>query len=347
MIANARINLNREKRYAFHMIKMIGINENGIVYGGMVRDEIIATHYKLKFDEYYADGPDIKYEKFWDTSYHPESSKRTLIPNDMDIYFKDNLSADEFMTKLTRCVDEYNGRMHICDCVLYSTDRSYIHKKININLRVGRSICQSGYKIKINIDLIINNNNLSAIEPPFNNADFTSNLFVMSKTAHNQYQIRLSKNTGTKLDTISFIEKSKFQAKILTDLIEEKTEFIRRINDIDGEYMNGMRILKMLNHPYIKITNLLFKEIEEGKNDEICDICQLALNEDDTPKQFIKILTNKYAPNIMHKLCFKNYLQNEVHKKYRNSTTNAIECKCTRRNLFNFKDSYKYSSLYL
>ena len=44
------INLNKETRYAYNMIKMLGINNDGIIYGGMVRDEIIATHHKLLFD---------------------------------------------------------------------------------------------------------------------------------------------------------------------------------------------------------------------------------------------------------------------------------------------------------
>jgi hypothetical protein len=350
MIAITSFNLNKEKRFAFYAIKMIGINENGIIYGGMVRDEIIATHFKSKFDEYYADGPDVKYSRFWDTSYHPESSKRALIPNDMDIYFHNNSSAEEFIKKITKYFNDYNGKIYITDCVLYAIERHYIHKKINIYLKVGRSICNTGYRMKLDIDLIINNDERNKIEPPFNNGDFTCNLFVMSKIAHNQYEIRLSRNTGTKLDTISIVDRSKFQSKILSDLIKEKTEFIRNIQSPATEYMNGIRIFKMLNHPYIKITNVLFKEIENNTNIEdcICDICQISIKDEEKPsKELVKIITNKHAPNIMHKSCFKDYLQTEVRKKYVNTITNEIECKCTRRNVFNFKNSYKYSSLYL
>jgi len=350
MIAITSFNLNREKRFAFYAIKMIGINENGIIYGGMVRDEIIATHFKSKFDEYYADGPDVKYAKFWDTSYHPESSKRTLIPNDMDIYFSNNTSAEEFITKLTRYVNDYNGHIYITDCVLYCLEHHYKHKKITIYLRVGKSICCVGYRLKLEIDLIINTDERNIMEPPFNNGDFSCNLFVMSKIALNKYEIRLSRNTGTKLDTISYVDKSKFQSKILSDLIEEKTEFIRNIQSPATEYWNGMRIIKMLKHPHIKITNLLFVDIKRTNDIEdcICDICQVSIKYEEKPSnELIKILTNKHAPNIMHKACFKNYLQTEVRKKYLNTDTNEIECKCTRRNLFNFRESHKYSSLYM
>ena len=50
------------------------------------------------------------------------------------------------------------------------------------------------------IDVIINNSENRHIEPPFNCADFTCNMFVMSSTTEGNYEIRLSRNTGTKLD---------------------------------------------------------------------------------------------------------------------------------------------------
>ncbi len=349
MIRNM-INLNKETRYAYNMIKMLGINNDGIIYGGMVRDEIIATHHKLLFDNYNADEHEPKYFKFWDTTYHPESINRLLIPNDMDIYFKNNNQAQLFMSKLADLSRVYNGSISTHSGFLYSFGQNFIHKKIIILFRVGRSLCNNGHSIKLNIDIIINNNSDNVIEPPFNNGDFTCNLFIMVKSSHNRYDIRLSKNTGTILDTMPFIKKIQIQSKILTDLMNGNTEFIRNIQSPDTEYVNGLRILKMINHSYnIKISNLLFIEIDYIKIDNICDICQVSFNESshiNNNDSLIQIMTNKHATNIMHKKCFKKYLESEIFKKYKNPNTNEIECKCTRRNLFNFKNSYKYSSLY-
>ena len=266
----------------------------------------------------------------------------------MDIYFNNNESSQSFLWSLNLHNTRYNGTMYISDCILYSFDQNFIHKKINIYYRIGKTFCNNGYRIKIDIDMLINNNINLNIEPPFNNADFSCNIFIMSKIAMNKYEIRLSRNTGTKLDKMSIVDKTKITTDILTNLINGKTEFIRNIQSDDSEYMNGMRILKMLNNPFIKITNLLFKEIDYEKIDNICDICQCSFMEDDKKNQpLIKIMTNKHAPNLMHKSCFVQYLSNEIYKKNTNPTTNEIECRCTRRNLFNFKKSYKYSSLYL
>jgi len=338
------INLNMEKRYLFNIIKMLVIECDGIIYGGLVRDEIIATHHKSIFDE--VDDPD-KYSKFWDKSYHPESKFRILIPNDIDIYFKNNEISQAFINKVTSFADENRGRLTMRNGYLYSMDQRFIHNKMIMSFKVGKSFCTSGFKIQINIDVIINNTTTITIEPPFNNADLSCNIFVMSKTAENKYEIRLSKNTGTKLDIMPFVKKSQIQAKILNDLIEGKTEFIRSIDVHDSEYVNGLRIVKILSHPYnFKITNLLFREIENKKSENICDICQLSFDDSENQEPLIEILTNKYATYCMHKSCFMKYLGNEITKKYVNPSTNNIECKCSRRNVFNFKHSFKYSLLF-
>ena len=167
----------------------------------------------------------------------------------------------------------------------------------------------------------------------------------MSKTTDNNYEIRLSKNTGTKLDKMSFVRKVHLESKLLNDLISGSTEFIRTASTPDAEYMNGLRILKMIEKD-IKISNLLFREVSTPSIECVCDICQMTIRPDDKNEPFIELLTNKHAVNIMHKKCFLNYLRNEIYKKNRNAETAKIECRCTRRNLFNFNNSYKYSSVF-
>jgi hypothetical protein len=338
------INLNKEKRILFNIIKMMVINCDGIIYGGLVRDEIIATHHKSLFDEL---NDEDKYSKFWDKSYHPESKFRTLIPNDIDIYFKNNEIAQTFITRISSFSEQNKGTLFMRNGFLYSMDQRYIHKKMSLIFRLGKTFCNSGFKVEINMDVVVNNTATITIEPPFNNADFSCNIFVMSKTENNRYEIRLSKNTGTKLDEMQFVKKAQLQAKILNDLIEGNTEFIRSIDTPDTEYVNGLRIIKILTHPYnFKISNLLFKEIENEKSENVCDICQTSFDDSEKQEPLIEILTNKYATYSMHKSCFMQYLANEISKKYVNTSTNNIECKCSRRNVFNFKKSHRYSSLF-
>ena len=101
-ISTVTINLNREKRVLYNAIKHCGIAQNGIIYGGMVRDEIIATHFRDVYDSYVNDKKiSNAYEnRYWDSTFHEESNKRLIIPNDMDIYFDDNEKAEKLKQSL-------------------------------------------------------------------------------------------------------------------------------------------------------------------------------------------------------------------------------------------------------
>lgn len=355
---NISVNMYKEKRYLFNFIKNIGISNDGIIYGGMVRDEIIATHYKDLFDEYVKDigGDERPYKKFWDTSYHIESKKRTLIPNDIDIYFQNPEKSIAFISAVNNYVNTFNGIIRITNAnrmndLFYVLGHDFQHKKIRLIFFIGRTFTHNGFKIELNIDVIINNKPEIIIEPPFNNTDFTCNLLIMVKSSGNnsKYDIRFSHNTGTPLDTMVYFQKRKMEVRLVENMINGYIEFIRNVPSANCEYINGLRILKMLKtHPEFKITNLLFEEIDAEDVDfkvQDCDICLNSINIS-TKEKCIKIMTNKHSINIMHKKCFIQYLETEVFKKYVNTTTNAIECRCTRRNLFNFKNSYKYSWLY-
>lgn len=353
------INMNKERRVAYNQIKLMGLDEHGIIYGGMVRDEIVATYYKSVFDEYIKSASLTieEYKNYWELDYHPESIKRLIIPNDMDIYFKNNTDASSFITKIRNYADKFNAIVNIHNVgrtngLFYSIGQNFEHKIIKLIFRIGRTFVFVGHKIEIKIDVIINNSDVH-IEPPFNCADFTCNLFVMSSTTEGNYEIRLSRNTGTSLDSNNHVCKRRIETDIINNMIAGNTEFIRTIVSNDAEYINGMRILKMLNNTQhsMNITNVLFRCIskitEKMETEHICDICQHSISDNSNGEELVEILTNKHAINIMHKKCFIEYFRKEILKKYRNAITNEIECKCARRNLFNFKDSYKFSSLFI
>ena len=359
-VLTVTINLTKEKRMLYSNIKHYGISQNGIIYGGMVRDEIIATHFKDVYDTYVHDNKiSSAFEnKYWDSTFHEESNKRLIIPNDMDIYFDDNEKAELFIENIKAYSSQFSGgsvyirNITRTNIAFYSIGQNFTHKKVKMIFKVGRTIVFSGIKIEINIDIIINNSeNRNKIEPPFNCADFSSNLFVIVKNYSGRYDIRLSKNTGTKLDEMNYVNKKRTEMDIINNLINGKTEFIRRSYDNISEYISGMRILKMINREYpLSITNILFKDIEnidEIKVDQDCDICQLSVKSDyGKDGKIIEINTNKCSKNYMHRTCFIQYLEKEIHSKRLNEASNCIECRCTRRNLFNFKESHKYSSLY-
>jgi hypothetical protein len=122
----------------------MGVNMDGIIFGGMVRDEIIATHYKSLFDEHHSELDKRNYNKYWNMNYHVETVKRTIIPNDMDIYFQDNEKAEMFIQTIQTYARSFNGTVIIADSMLYEFGENLIHKKIYMNLYIGRTVTFSG-----------------------------------------------------------------------------------------------------------------------------------------------------------------------------------------------------------
>ncbi len=333
------INLEKEKRALVNHIKKLGLNNNGIIFGGLVRDEIIATHYREKFIS-----KKLNFRHYWDKNYNPETNGRLIVPNDIDIYFKNNDNIKEFVDEIKTYVQLYAGIFQYENMnnsrnirnFNYSLNLHLNHTKVYILIYIGRTISYAGIRLKLEIDIISSD---TRIEPPFFNLDFLSNIFIMEKN-NGIINIRPSNCTGTPLDNMSIVSKSNKVSKILDDIINYRTQFIGNFTHLlDTEFNNCYRIIKMIDREYSwDITNVPFSPITIEKDDDYkCCIC---LEDIDNQKPLISININPKCKNVLHKHCFITYLKTEQKKKNRNAD-NFIEIRCPFRNPFNFKDCFK------
>jgi len=301
----------KEMRSLINKIKNIGLANNGIIYGGLVRDEIIATHYRHKFICKIFNGFIVK---------------------------KDVVERNDFN--------------------YINTPFNIIHSKIKIIIYIGQTINFRGVKLIFNIDVVnpdnsnndINNQEfeslVSTFEPPFNHLDFLCNIFIIERI-NGRDIIRISNNTGTPIDTMPFTMKNQFTTKIINDMLEHKTQFVRHIEgNYNVEYINIYRILKMIDRQfYWNITNIPIKilnteDIQELEvQDNICSICIENFDKEKDNK-IVSVNVNKSNNNLLHYNCFIEYMYAEQKKRYRNPQTGFIECRCPYRNPFNFKDCY-------
>lgn len=344
----------KEKRTLINKIKKYGLASNGIIFGGLVRDEIIASHYRQEFID-----KDLDFKKYYDDEYHPETKGRLLIPNDIDIYFRDYSNIRNFTDDINSYIKMFNGYMNLQEIKNSPNFRSFNyfnsylrlnHIKVVIEINLGRTLRYSGIRLKLDIDIIYNDmssitDNINYekytnhIEPPFYNLDFLSNIFIMERI-NNNTNIRISNCTGTPIDTMNFLKKSKKSNEILDDIINFRTQFIRHLTySIDTEYINCFRIIKMIDREFSwNITNVPFTPIKELiKENCRCCICLEDIKDNDL---LISINTIPEMKNVLHKSCFINYLKIEQKKKYRNAD-NLVEIRCPFRTPFNFKDCYK------
>ena len=353
------INATREKRSLFNRVKTIAMNSNGILFGGVVRDDIIGKHFRSKFIR-----KDLDIDKYWDPTYDVETKHRLIIPSDIDVFFRTENHSNAFQNPLREFVKDFNGHINITDDLNfrqfdYSTTNPYLkHKIITLSIRIGRTLFESGVVINLKVDLIeicsahassANNRSFisftSTIEPPFNNLDFLSNVFIMERSSSGEFSVRLSNSTGTPIDRMSFSEKTHVSAMIIDDMINFRTQFVRNVDGYSSEFINCFRILKMISKPIPwNITNLPFKmmPISEVTDDidENCCICLQEIKTDDESTEVTQINTYKEKSRYLHRNCFIEYLHKEQMQKYVDSDSNTIQCRCPFRGLFKFGDCH-------
>lgn len=353
------INKLRERRALCNQIKTFAMNANGILFGGMVRDDIIGNHYRKQFIK-----KGLDFDKYWDVDYDEETKHRLITPNDMDIFFRVEDNTTAFLQKLQEFVKDFNGTVTVREDAnfrqfAYTSMQSYLkHKIVTIVLYVGRTLFRSGTTLSLKIDIIDfkrNDSNLlsaydykqitKTIEPPFNNLDFLCNVFIMEKSSSGDHNIRISNSTGTPLDTLSFTEKHSFSAKVIDDIINFRTQFARNVGGYYAEYINSYRIMKMINrvNPWT-ITNLPFRftttdEIVEMPDADCC-ICMEGIKTGQP--EIVEVNTYKAKRgNYLHRSCFIDYMIREQRQQYVSEETREIECRCPFRGLFNFRECHK------
>lgn len=205
--------IQRVKRLAYNEIKLLAMANNGIIFGGFVRDEIIGEYYIDMFNK--ADGC---IDKFWDTSYMPESKARTIIADDMDISFANPDDAENFINALKECKRFNKIDINEEEDKYYSNNVKNI-REVTMEIVMGAIpfVFDEGHKIYIKADVVIPRNN--SLQPPFRNLDMLCNGFILKKDSRKEF----SPHTGTILDFYTDIERAYAVAQIMKDMKDFKT----------------------------------------------------------------------------------------------------------------------------
>lgn len=317
------------KRNIMNMIEREALDNDGIIFGGAVRDAMISEEYAHRYRRHLqANKERYNSKKFWNTRVHPETAARTLVPRDIDIFFDYNKKNN--MDRFISALQEMCNAEHINMDIERSEDdpananrygRMLNVQKITLTMLVGRiPFMFRGYEIVIDVDIVIPNYSIM-MQPPFCNLDFLCNGFI--KTKHG---VMYSTDTGTYMDTLTNMERTVEVLKIQQDMMDFKTNFCRyekiKARDISTFGKNAYalkRIQKLLGKEEFPwtICNLPFELTQTTDQDlttecTIC-CCQFQL------KETLAITTTlkdekEIRTSVTHTDCLMKYLVHQDHK---------------------------------
>ena len=354
---------DRIKYIVYEHITKAVFDNNGIIFGGYVRDKIISDHYKGIYNE--ANSFNRHHiHKFWNCYNQPDTAARTLVAKDMDICMYGKEDVNGFLRAIQKIFCEEFGITNIsssefteiCEFTYFGLPISR-YQRIKYTATVGRiPYVYNGVEISFDFDILIPKK--SWMQPPFNKLDMLSNAFIMTKQG-----VMLSNNTGTTIDKMSILNKQKMATKIMSDIVEFKTQFCMMSNNSDccdslkcGDYQYNRKVFERINKMLFRtfpwqITNLPFeiRDIKKvaDKAENTCCICMDNFKKND---KFVEIYidnstnTEKVCSCVAHDKCIFKYFEKQLESAKNNENnedafdpSDNFEFRCPMRNVVNFK----------
>jgi hypothetical protein len=151
--------------------------------------------------------------------------------------------------------------------------------------------------------------------------------------------ITLSRHTGTAMDKMSLIERKKIEVKILSDIIEFKTDFCLDYGKYTRERVNYFRVIKYNTDVFARVENMALKEkpwvirnlpfdmeIESTGCSDTCCVCLASFKKmSGKSAVFIKGSDNKskVRGGYMHNACLFKYMRNQLDEE-KSEVTNLL-----------------------
>lgn len=325
---------------SYNKIQEIGLNCNGTIFGGYVRDLFIAEYYTDMFKKENYDE-----NKFWNNKYCKKYNARMIVSNDMDICFNSKEDSQEFVNKIhqvpefSSVVVEYNNNN-------YNNSNIRFAKKLKISVIIGAiPFYSKGIECVLNVDMVVQHEHFK-MEPPFMSLDFLCNGFILSKNSPKTF----SRHTGTAIDNYSDYDRTMAIAFILQDLVNFKTKICLSPNVLDDDiYFNNNILRRILKMTYRKFpwsfTNLPFHtgkitNFSTDYSNDTCCICMENFKNTDTIAFTSNTSSDIVASAKMHYMCCLKYLKHQRICENDNQDKKII-FRCPYRNTIDFSNCYE------
>lgn len=333
----------RVKRNAFDKVRIVAFCNDGTIFGGAVREDLIAEYYTNKLiKEEGGNIPANRPGRFWDANYMPHTKARLLVPDDIDLSFRTVADADKFIQQI-REVKEFSS-IEVNDVT--NENKYYMNgiqsiREVIIELDVLSNLLYENQKVSIKIDVIVGKH--KDVQPPFRNLDMLCNGFIERRDTGKVF----SRHTGTIIDRYSDYERSMVVCQILKDMMDFKTVLCFTTSYPQARFTRNLiamkRIEKMQNKRVgwsfmnMPFETKLYREVNTDENQVTeCAICTKSFQADDkiaytTSTKDDKVIS---CPYMHYKCCMKhlNYQAKQAPTYHRE----VFVFRCPFRNIITF-----------
>jgi len=273
------------------MIEKFALESNGTIWGRYVTAKLLQGHFS---NIYY--NLDLPIDKFWDSSFHPETIERIFRYEELSICFTKVNNYDKFYSKCKK-------------------------NNITISIKVDEDDEESDLMMSIvehpelKINIILRSMDP---EPPFGKVLFLCDGFIMHNV-NNKTIIEYSRNTGTMFDHLPDKKFKIVENNIIANIYQKKTAvFIMDDEDIEILYKFINDGWKISNLPYsVFPMNYDITDTELIKfNTNNCPICFEKIFKDNKSTQELAVIYRDiYNPETIyypiHHSCF---IENILHE---------------------------------
>lgn len=302
------INLSDIKFKQMDRLVNLITHNDGIIFGGYVRDKLIAEYHASEFKRKQCDS-----KRFNDLEYDTDTKLRLLVPNDLDVFITRN--------KFKKLMEAINDGGFYCTIDSVWGDDKYAeritHEKYSVSL-VHPDILDV-CPVTFGMDVLYTSKN---IEPPFGKLDLECNGFILDKNG-----IRYS-NCCSDQQLTPFEAKLR-ESQILNTMLQLRTKQVALSIDHSMENLN-----KKMRTKYF--TRLFSMQLRGWKIQDF-DCYTIKTNSHYTENQCLVCLEeftlNEPYVHLnccgaqIHTECFRTYIENQYNERLTPRCMNA----CTSR----------------
>lgn len=290
------INLRKIEYKMMLRVVSILLERGVVIFGGYVRDKLIHDHHAEAFYEKSQSG-----KKYNDPLFDPDTVLRLMVPKDIDAFLK---GGETEVAELLEDIRKEGFR------VSTRVVRSIYFEEKNVKQQAVTVSTANDFGIpNVSVLMDLLHSTQDDIEPPFGRLDMLCNGFLLDKNG-----IRLSSQTGTRLDYLGAFARRKAENEIIEKILKLKTDFAVPAEEDTSMEKSSVKSRKLIAQRILRKQQAGWKvnqkvyTLQKGKSGKLCPRCEDPAFPFDKESNIVRL---QCCGQKLHIGCFENHFLDE------------------------------------